>query len=88
MVSIDGELLKTIFDLATGMDFGSGFLDKEEVDSLRAVAVILGIDPLLATPANVLCQYQPHQWRNVSWDNYPNIKSYCPHCNANRPEPA
>jgi hypothetical protein len=34
------------------LDFGSGFLDSEEVDFLRAAAVRVGMDPWEVTPKN------------------------------------
>lgn len=43
--------LQIVFDAAVeSMDFGSGFLDTEEVGALREVAVLLGVDPRVATP--------------------------------------
>lgn len=61
-VQIDREVLQKTFDTAVNsMDFGSGFLDDDEVAALRAVAVVLGVDPLVATPMGFKCKYgQPH----------------------------
>jgi hypothetical protein len=43
--------LRTLFDIATGsLNFGSGFLDSDEVDALRRVAVLIGVDPMAGTP--------------------------------------
>lgn len=55
---------RIVFDTAVNsMDFGSGFLDHEEVEALRAFAVLLGVDPMVATPDNFRCQYDGgHQW--------------------------
>lgn len=45
--------LRAILDVATqSMDFGSGFLDNEQVEVLRGIAVLLGLDPVVATPFN------------------------------------
>jgi hypothetical protein len=54
---------KVVFDIATNsLDFGSGFLDDEEVEALRAAAVDLGVDPMEATPHDFKGQYCPgHQ---------------------------
>jgi hypothetical protein len=54
---------KVVFDVATNsLDFGSGFLDDEEVRALRAAAVDLGVDPMEATPHNFKAKYCPgHQ---------------------------
>jgi len=59
MTEISDRLLRIVFDVAVGsMDFGSGFLDDEEVGALREVAVILGADPADATPRNFLCKFR------------------------------
>jgi hypothetical protein len=64
-IAIPAESLRALFDIAVGsLDFGSGFLDSQEVEHLRAVAVLLGIDPIEATPPEFKSQY-PH---GVAWD--------------------
>lgn len=63
MVSIRRGDLRAVLDVATGsMDFGSGFLDNEQVEALRTVAVVLHIDPIEVTPSNFACLYQGHDW--------------------------
>lgn len=60
-ISIYDGALRALFDIAvSSMDFGSGFLDDEEVSHLRAVAVILGVDPMRGTPDNFKCKYRGH----------------------------
>jgi hypothetical protein len=55
------EIWQAVFDVAVGsMDFGSGFLDDEEVEALRAAAGILGVDPDTATPRQFICKYRGH----------------------------
>jgi hypothetical protein len=50
-VRIELEDLKALFDVAVNsMDFGSGFLDTDEVNMLRRVAVVIGVDPMAGTP--------------------------------------
>ena len=50
--------LRALLDVATGsMDFGSGFLDNEQVEVLRRLAPFLGIDPDVVTPPNFKCAY-------------------------------
>lgn len=50
-VRIELEDLKALFDVAVNsMDFGSGFLDTDEVNVLRRVAVVIGVDPMVGTP--------------------------------------
>lgn len=47
------EDLRVVFDTAVGsLDFASGFLDNDEVLALQRVAVVLGVDPMKATPHN------------------------------------
>lgn len=59
------EDLKAMFDMATSsMDFGSGFLDTDEVVLLRKIAVRLGVDPIEGTPYD----HKP---------NYPHVESAC-----------
>lgn len=62
-LTIDKELIKIVFDVAVeSMDFGSGFLDDEEVEALRKMAVILGLDPAVGTPDNFKCKYGYHRY--------------------------
>jgi len=59
-ITVPREDLQILFDTAVGsMDFGSGFLDHEEVDCLRRIAVLLGVDPQDATPKEFQSSY-PH----------------------------
>jgi hypothetical protein len=44
----------------SSMNFGSGFLDDEEVACLRRAAEILGVEVEEATPKNFLCKYRRH----------------------------
>ena len=64
-VSIRKGDLRAVLDVATmSMDFASGFLDNEQVEALRKIAEIIGINPLVATPSNFVCQYSTgHQWQ-------------------------
>ncbi|MEV0267734.1 hypothetical protein AB0H43_03080 [Hamadaea sp. NPDC050747] len=55
--------LRGLFDrLVDSMDFGSGFLDIEDVETLRRVAVVLGVDPMAATPSEFAAGYR-HEFR-------------------------
>ena len=59
VIRIPVRLAAILFDTAVGsMDFGSGFLDDEEVAALREAAVLLGADPDEATPRNFRCKYR------------------------------
>ncbi len=50
-ITVPFEALQVVFDTAvTSMDFGSGFLDTEEVNALREIAKILGVPLVVATP--------------------------------------
>ncbi len=79
MIEVPTNDLKILFDaLVTSMDFGSGFLDTEEVEALRNVAVLLGVDPTDATPTEFAAQH-PHgvRQRTSSW---PPSDDLCGHC--------
>jgi hypothetical protein len=53
MSTLENEDIRFLFDMSVGsMDFGSGFLDHEEVVRLRRIAEHLGIDVKEATPSN------------------------------------
>lgn len=57
-MEIKKETLQMLFDTAIhSMDFTSGCLDDEEVEALREVAVLLEVDPMLATPPEFKCKY-------------------------------
>jgi hypothetical protein len=62
------EQTRVLFDIAIqSLDFGSGCLDDDEVEVLRAVAVSLGVDPWDATPDNHRPKYCPgHEWEQWS----------------------
>lgn len=68
--TLETESLKAMLDIAIeSMNFNSGMLDQEEVSLLRQVAVLVGVDPILATPQNFTKQwahtYEPYifaQW--------------------------
>lgn len=60
LVTLPLDDLRATFDIAVGsMDFGSGFLDDAEVQTLRRVAVVIGVDPMEATPSMFASKY-PH----------------------------
>jgi len=70
-VDIDESVLRVVFDTAVhSMDFGSGFLDDEEVEALRAAAIVLGVDPDEATPQNFKCKYRGHHRAHVYLDSH------------------
>jgi hypothetical protein len=65
-VEVPKVALQLVFDaLCQSLDFGSGFLDDEDVEGLRAVAVALGVDPMVATPADWVHRY-PHVYKGNS----------------------
>lgn len=87
------ELLRAVFDIATNsLDFGSGFLDDEDVEQLRAVARILEVDPWLATPDNHKPAYcfertgrDDHEYGNWTYPRgyeQPSLQDWrrCKHC--------
>lgn len=90
-IIVPTELLRAVFDIAVGSaGFGSGFLDQEEVDHLRACAVALGIDPLKGTPDNLKCQYiGGHEWVSdtLPFSPFADRKDYCNRCRSCREWP-
>ena len=87
-IEIELELLKNLFDLAVGsMDWGSGFWDDEDTACGRAVAELIGVDPIVATPytyrdrfRHTYTQYDPaltHPFPET-WANR------CRYCNSPR----
>src|SRR4051812_43093780 len=63
--------IQALLDLATGsMDFGSGFWDEEQVEIVRKIAAVLGVDPMLVTPSNFTCKYSgTHRWAEIEPEN-------------------
>jgi hypothetical protein len=54
------ELTEIVFDIAIrSLDFNSGFLEDDEVEALRELAVLLGVDPWEATPSQWRPRYCP-----------------------------
>lgn len=50
-LTLDKEDLQAIFDLAVeGEGMMSGWWGQEEVDAARKIAVVLGVNPMIATP--------------------------------------
>ncbi len=72
-VAVPTEDLRTMFDIAVGsLNFVSGFLDSDEVDVLRRVAVQIGVDPMAGTPKEfALRTAHPHTPEYPSWSTGP-----------------
>jgi hypothetical protein len=89
-VQIDFEKLQALFDMAVGSsDFGSGFLDTEEVELLREVAVTIGADPMDATPFTFATQYshpygEPSGNPPISQTTGLPVERPCRHCDRKR----
>lgn len=67
MITLPKEQLQALFDLAVeSVNFGSGFWDTDETNTARAIAEILGIDPMEATPFAFATQY-PHGYVPKKW---------------------
>lgn len=65
--------VKHLFDLVIGsMDFGSGFLDDDDVDLLREIARWIGVSPDVATPTDWRHKY-PHPFQRTGGGR-------CSHC--------
>jgi hypothetical protein len=60
-VEVEFDDLQKLFDTAVNsMDFGSGFLDHDEVVVLRRFAGLLGVEKMTATPDNFRKQFNHH----------------------------
>lgn len=90
-MAVGKRVLQIVFDTAVhSMDFGSGFLDDEEVLALREVAVILGVDPIVATPDNFKCKYLGHELLDLTSERAKNyvaayleeVRHRCQRCRA------
>lgn len=58
IVQLQRDHAQRIFDaLVSSLDFGSGFLGDEDVEALRALAVLLGVNPMLGTPREFASSY-------------------------------
>lgn len=73
------EEVKHLFDLVVGsLNFGSGFLDSDDVILLRRVAILIGVDPAVATPETFHGQY-PHEFAehpNIDKITDPNVLAH------------
>lgn len=81
VTQVPTEDLRALFDVAVGsLNFTSGFLDTEEVETLRRIAVLIGADPMEGTPNNFASQY-PHPFteRIKTWPPSP-WADYCRLC--------
>ena len=64
------KLARVLFDLAVNSaDFGSGFMDDEDVAALREAAKVLGVDPMEATPSKFRCWYRGYHQADVYLDS-------------------
>lgn len=63
IITLPKRAARFIFDVAVGsMNFSSGMMDHEEVEHLRDFAVLIGVDPMEATPLEWRLQY-PHAFK-------------------------
>jgi hypothetical protein len=80
LTEISTEDLRALFDVAVGsMNFASGFLDTDEVNMLRRVAGLIGVDPMEATPHEFRQQY-PHAFKE-SRSLFASERLMCGWCN-------
>jgi hypothetical protein len=62
-ITLTFEEAQRLFDMAIQMDtMCSGYMETDDVELMRALAVRLGVDPTEATPSQFAGQY-PHQYR-------------------------
>jgi hypothetical protein len=69
-ISVPTNDLRALFDIAVeSMDFGSGFLDDDEVKVLRRIAISIGVDPMEGTPFNYVKKF-PHTFDGIERNVY------------------
>lgn len=86
LIPVERETLRAIFDLAVNsLNFGSGFWDSEETNAARAIAGLIGVDPMEATPPDLRKHYA-HAWKAQervdfsSWWTEVDIRAYNAKC--------
>lgn len=80
MVCLPREDLQAIFDIAVeGEGMLSGWWGQEEVESARKIAVLLGVDPMLATPDNFAKSY-PHDYQQFRNEHTGSTLPQCKWC--------
>lgn len=79
--------VQEMFDIIVGsLDFGSDFLDQEQIEMLRSVAETLGLNPMAATPSKYSKSF-PHAF-NAYFNQVTNVTStVCRWCGALPAEP-
>lgn len=74
--------VQELLDIIVGsLDYGSGFLDQEQIEILRAVAEMLGLDPMSATPSEYRKSY-PHTYEayfNTYINKEATVCKWCAH---------
>lgn len=67
MVTLSKDSAQRVFDaLAGSMDFGSGFLESDDVLALRELAQVIGVDPSIGTP-NEFKKDFPHKFKEATF---------------------
>lgn len=82
-MEIADEKLQRLFDMIIhSLDFGSGFLEDDDVVLLRDIAKQLGVNPQIATPDDFRSQYnhvfEQHSARAI--EVRPERAGECAHC--------
>lgn len=72
----DADVRELLDMIATSMDFGSGFLDTNDVRLLRRVAYLVGTDPEALTPDNMPHKPKPRYDGRPDW----RFTGQYPHC--------
>lgn len=98
-ITIPKSVLQDVFDIATSsLDFGSGFLNDSEQDSLIEAARAIGVDPMTAVMSQKRCAFRAklaglpegqltHQLCDWYTDPYRKVRTrYCRDCSGAREE--
>jgi len=79
-IPIEIEDLKALLDIMTHtMDFGSGFLDTNEITLLRKLAIEIGMNPMEVTPQDAAVRIA-HVYTDYDNVHPKNIGIHCKFC--------
>lgn len=88
MKEIEDEELKRLFDMVVhSLDFGSGFLETDDVNLLRKIAKQIGVDPWEGTPSDFKSQYNHDFAESEPNKFWPGHELRCRYCGTSPDAP-
>jgi hypothetical protein len=74
--------VQEMLDIIVGsLDYGSGVLDQQQIEALRAAAELLGLDPMSATPSEYSKSY-PHVYKAYFNTRINKVATVCKWCSG------